>query len=335
MPGLVRVSLTTALVVAGVGLFSSCGGILGIDDLVFDLAGTGGAGGEGGMVTSSGGGSTGGAGGAGGFGGVAGGGGSTGGAGGFGGATGGAGGIAGGLVDATLVARYFMDEAASGKVPLKLKDSSPSPVDLNIHYEGQAHWTSHPSGRGLELDVVSSNAGAWASTNANKLAIAIDGTTTATIEVVAELHDVDAADSRLVHFGSANTSFFCLESETIGSVQLDKTGGDGHAFKFMVDHLTLGRAVYHLVYDSSHVMLKERVKLYVNGLKYSGTPSVAVQQNETIDLPVPGYLAIGNRPSGSRSIDGVIYYVAIYSGALTKAQVQHNAMVLVLDDDGP
>ncbi len=328
-----RNGVTLAHAVVGLGLIASCGGILGIDDLAFDLASTGGAGGAG---TSSGGGVTGGAGGAGGFGGAtAGAGGAGGGVTGGAGGAGGVGGMPGDLINTTLVARYFMDEAAMGTAPSLLHDAAPKAVDLPIIYAGQAHWVSKPSGRGLELSVVSGAAGAWKTINSTKLSTKLDGSTTATIEVVAELHDVDSADSRIVHFGSSDTSFFCLESESIGSIQLDKTGGDSHAFKFIVDHLSLGRAVYHLVYDSSQMSLGDRVKLYVNGLKYSGTASTAVQQNETIDIPAPGYLAIGNRPSGARAIDGIIYYVAIYSGALQAPQVKHNAMVLELDDDGP
>jgi hypothetical protein len=112
----------------------------------------------------------------------------------------------------------------------------------------------------------------------------------------------------------------------------------GTVAEWSVDLLSLGRVVAHIVLDTTLATATERVRLYVNGSD-QGAPGVLsnpplLNAETELIAPTDSY-ALGNRTIGGRSFQGTLYYCAMYSTALTPAEVQQNAAVLMMDDDSP
>ncbi len=55
----------------------------------------------------------------------------------------------------------------------------------------------------------------------------------------------------------------------------------------------------------------------------------------TLDLAEGRHLVLGNRELGGRSYSGAMYYAALYAKALTAAEIEQNAVALLISDDGP
>jgi hypothetical protein len=83
------------------------------------------------------------------------------------------------------------------------------------------------------------------------------------------------------------------------------------------------------------------VKFYVNGSRtLTLSPNENLVMNTSIDLGTGKYYCIGNRyqtenDGSGRSIQGTIYYSAIYKTPLTAEQVLNNTAVLLVSDDTP
>jgi hypothetical protein len=162
----------------------------------------------------------------------------------------------------------------------------------------------------------------------------LNGSTTGTIEVVADVNDSHPSASRLVHVGVDQTSFFSLEVQTQTTLQWDLNGLNQTTI-WQVDHDALNRAVFHLVFDSTQPNASDRAMLYVNGMPATVDMALPVLLNDTIQPPTDGVFAVGNREIGTRTIQGSIYYAAIYDSAFTPAEVAQNHQLLIVDDDGP
>ena len=236
-------------------------------------------------------------------------------------------------VPATLLARYWMEEASSGQAPTQLLDDQASPLNLPITYDlTNPTYTSLPTGRGWESTTTNNAGRATTLVDGTKLQTTLNGATAATIELVLKMDALNASQSRIFHIGDgsesgyltlsspdANTLFFYTLGTTLRG-QWDP-GFDGT------------RAVFHLVYDSSEPTAGDRVRLYKNGTLLTSTGGTAPPLNETISIPNGKYFAIANREIGVRSFDGAIYYAALYDGALTASEVStKQAALLVLDD---
>ena len=72
---------------------------------------------------------------------------------------------------------------------------------------------------------------------------------------------------------------------------------------------------------------------YVNGSRLQTIYSSGLDPNEALNLQTMRHFVVGNREIGGRSIEGMIYYAAIYNVALTPAQVLQNAQLLLVNDD--
>jgi hypothetical protein len=269
--------------------------------------------------------------------------------GGQGGGTGGSGNAGGGtvtpqphpgtLTDRGLVARYFLDEAASGQTVTTVVDAAPNPVDLTLVYVNDVDgehlgYTEDANGnRGLAFDEASRDDRASVAIDGTKLHTMIDGGTTITFEVVAEVLDTNSSSSRLSHFGFDQDHTLSFETHVLtrltGSVNDDTTG------RVALYHPDVGRGVFHMVVDTAASGPAERTIIYVNGGAYPNLEGDAPVEGAPLDLMMDRHYVIGNREVGERSIQGAIYYSALYNVALTPIEVAQNAALLLIDDDAP
>lgn len=236
------------------------------------------------------------------------------------------------LVNDGLVGRYFIDEAASGKVPTSLADAASSPQAIPIIY-GASSFTEVAGNRGL----------AWqASGGTGKLEIGLGGTkylnafnpaTRVTIEVVAQIANAGGAgsESQIAGLRGSNPDFMLT---ALGSTDLRffrPFGNNGATWSGVNQGQ---RMVLHLVYDSNE-SAEERIQLYKNGTLVPKTASSPPQPGQAVGLGGSDKLIFGNAPNQDRSIQGTIFYVAYYNAAFDAGKVANNAMRLIVDDDGP
>ena len=234
---------------------------------------------------------------------------------------------------ATLLARYWMEEAASGQAPTQLLDDQTSPLNLPITYDGANYsYTAPATGRGWTSTTTNNQGRATTLVDGTKIQTTLNGATAASIEVVLAIDALSTSSIRIFHIGDASDSgYFTLSSPnatTLYFYSLGTTlrgqwnpGFDGT------------RAVFHLVYDSSEPTAGDRVRLYKNGTLLTSTGGTAPPLNETLSIPNGKYFAIANRELCCRSFDGAIYYAAVYDGALTAAEASTKATALLVLDD--
>jgi hypothetical protein len=267
----------------------------------------------------------------------------------------------GNLVDDGLVARYYLDEAASGQQPSEALDAASDPVHLTIRYsnanEGGAGGGGSGPGtggmapaatyiedgeghRGLHFPAAEMTDVAYTKIAGTKFTADLNTKKTATYEVVADIVAVSSSLSRLSHIGTGTGHTLSLETDSPSLIQFTLNDDHGHYASTQLGQL--GRAVYHAVLDIEATDPKHRVKFYVNGSRIlTLSPNENLDMNTTIELDPAAYYCIGNRyeidedDGRGRSIQGTIYYSAIYKTPFTADQVLHNTAVLLVSDDTP
>jgi hypothetical protein len=160
----------------------------------------------------------------------------------------------------------------------------------------------------------------------------LEGTTRATIEVVARVTAVTSTYSRFVHIGAGDEGGrFTLAANTLGSVAFRFVGG---ALGWSVADLSASdRVVLHVVLNTE-AAASERLVLYVDGVAQPH-PGWTVAQGAQILLSTNRQLALGNRADGGRSFEGTLYYAAIYTAPLSASVIARHAQILSVDDDAP
>ncbi len=329
-----RSRAVAAVAVAVVGL-AACNSLWGVDDLQFGGSpgtSTGGSGGLGGSTGSAGFGGSGGNGGTAGGGGVVG-----------GGGTGGHGGQPPVLTDRGLVVRYYLDEAASGQAPTEIHDGAVNPLDLTLSYAPELSFIEIAGNRGLQWTEASAEGRATVAVAGTKLLDTIHDSTMATAELVVAVENSVYFDRFLsVHLSNQPGDHFGLAlpfGATSISFHPYAWTGD-NAGEWTVALTTLGRVVIHVVIDTTLSAEADRTRLFVDGSAAAATtaPSttfVPLQAGATIDLGTNTIFTVGNKPGTSRSIQGTIFYVALYAAALTGAEIDNNGKVLIANDDHP
>lgn len=294
---------------------------------------SGGAGGQSIATSTSGGGDAGSVGGAAGHGMGS----SGGGTGAAGGGVGGTGGetTTSGLSDAGLVVRYWLDDAATLPSPTMIRDAAPSPLDLPLFADPAMTWVALPTGRGLSWSHAGSDGGAWSTVAGTKVEARIDGATAYTVEVVATVAEGQEFGARLTHMGSSTISRCSLKVYPSGLV-LDQLGSSTVGVwntDWPLSWSSPTRTVYHLVVDTDATLPGFRQRLFVDGAPVQANVQNPFTVGQKVALASGDVFGIGNRPSGSRSIRGAIYYVAIYDRPLALGEVVDHTVILTLSDD--
>ena len=239
-----------------------------------------------------------------------------------------------GFVDEGLLVRYFLDEADSGTDEPEVADASMvDPLPLDISYSGGLPFFTEVDGnRGLMWDAPGEDGGPRVEILGTKIQD-LDGLTEATIEVVVLLESVTEQASRLSHIGAGSGSDFTLSSSADDQVEFRLTGSTPGVWS--VPFSDGNPVVLTLLFDSEEGEGSDRVLLFVDGEPVAASEYQAPPQGTTISLAPAGRYSIGNRGNGSRSIEGVLFYAAMYTVALDETQVAHNAEILLDDDDTP
>ena len=238
------------------------------------------------------------------------------------------------LVSRGLVARYYLDEARITTTPTVVYDAGPLSFDLRVVRDGEQrpeffaavdqsgmYWNA-AGANGRVIEDLTENAAFHA---------ALDQTQTATLEAVAYLEDTANA-SRLIHVGGASELGWLMLGTTPGDIVFAWRGDELARWSTPGD-VPDNRAVITLVVDTT-LAAEDRLRLYVNNRRILG-PDDAPGLDAMLAVPLDRALALGNRSGGSGSPEGDLLYAAIYSVALTEAEIAINTESLRLSDDGP
>lgn len=247
------------------------------------------------------------------------------------------------LIDTGLLARYYIDEAASGTSPTSLVDASGNNYAINsINYDGTMAFTEDGSGnRGLVSSNVAGNHYALRNIDNTSDVIrdALVGNTKGTLEVVLTLVVGNSNGGRIfgINDRAGGNGQFTLKANHDGSTEIDVAfNGDNASTSYSIGTT---RCVIHVVYDSTQATQNDRMRVYKDGTLIAsvGTAlSVGLNQGHTLGSNLD--LILLNRNSGGsyqRSINGTVGYAAIYSVAFAGGDITNNSTDLLLDDDTP
>jgi hypothetical protein len=249
----------------------------------------------------------------------------------------GAGGAGGGtgaaaLADRELLVRYWIDEAASGTAVSELIDAAATPLPMPISYGGNVSFTETGGHRALDYAQAGADGYAAVPIDGSKLAV-LDGATQASMELVVQLTAATNLGTRILHIGDGSWSYFSLEANATNDIKVDWNNVDGDGIgTWPVDLAPLGRVVVHVVLDTDQAQPNDRIRFYLDGVLQIGNlapPSLG----DPTSLPAGLHLSLGNRPSGSRSMAGRLFYAALYRTALSDAEIAQNVAALLLSDD--
>lgn len=238
------------------------------------------------------------------------------------------------LRDDGLIARYFLAEAASGQDPTHARDAAEDPLDLSLSYAGDEDpaYVEQDGHRGLAWAAAGTEGVAFAPIAGTKVATALEGAESATLEAVFSLTASEPSASRIVHIGD-NSGVVAINLASVDPNEVFVRVGENNVGRFDFDFAAAGRVVVHAIYDSAQETHEERVRVFVDGQEVTLTSGSAAGSLEPITVPGGSELALGNRGSGSFSFGGTLYYAAIYTGVLdADAIAQHVAELTAVDD---
>lgn len=257
--------------------------------------------------------------------------------------------VTGRLVDCGLLARYFLDEAASGTRPVAALDAAPDPLHLPINYAGGLAYAELVGHRGLSFPTAAQSGGAFSAAAGTKL-FGLNGSTSGTVEAVLDYEEVTYLGTRVVHLGSDSAASFSLASAfdwAMGEPTIDQPTEVQIRAMFAPGAVTahydlalfeLGRVVLHGVIDTTQPEVDERMRLYLNGVQIpvrEYSDDLSPEQAASFTLSAQDSIGLGNRAIGERSPQGILYYGAYYAHPLDEAQINHNVAQLLADDDAP
>jgi hypothetical protein len=227
-----------------------------------------------------------------------------------------------GLQGDALVARYFINEAASGTEPLALLDSSSTGLDLSIGYEEEAHFGERAGNRGLFWDDWADSGAASGLIGGTAVGEALSRARQATIELVVA---VDEGPGTLLSISDGMSLVLTMDAVEVSWMAFVHSWSN-----FPVDG---SRRVLHLRVDTD---ANTPLELFTDAARLQSAGGNPVIPDDALP-PVSGSstLWLGNENDGSASIRGGILYLAIYGSALTKDQIEHNRDLLLVSDDGP
>jgi hypothetical protein len=184
---------------------------------------------------------------------------------------------------------------------------------------------------------VDSSGDARVAITATKVYTALHGSMTATVEAVVDVLAVDTGSygSPIVSIKASGASEgLVLQSSNPAELTLIWHGGANIA-TWAVPLSSSGRIVLHAVLDTTQASAPARTMLYVNGAPSALSGGQTPAQNATIDLTAATAFVVGSGVTSSLSIAGNIYYLAMYSSALSASEVAANAALLQGSDDAP
>jgi hypothetical protein len=237
------------------------------------------------------------------------------------------------IVDDGLVARYYIDEAAAGPGPGLLQDAAPDPLPLTILDDGgEPVFVEIAGSRALAWETLDASGRAAVTSTGTKLETMLQGSPSATIEVVVAIESPSSAGAVIFHFAD---SYFTLFMPRAAFVELQWKNGIVIG-RWQLALVSSERTVLHAVLDTTEDEADARVTLYAAGAPVrpaAGATPPAL--DETIDLAPSDTFVLGNADDDARSFRGRLHYAAVYASALSASDVMTNAAILEADDDSP
>ena len=237
---------------------------------------------------------------------------------------------------ATLLGRYWLNEAPSGQVPTTVLDDQASPLNLSVTYDANLAWTLDNGHRGLGSSVVHAGI-ASANAAATKYTTNLDGATQATFVTVMEWGAGNA--DRMAGFQESDGNrVFQLMTKSGGDIELRYRAQVEYTRMYWPGTWDDGvRRVFHVVYDSDDPTLNDRVRLYVDGVD-QGTPTLTSGNmpppSDGLDFSAATVeLAVTNESDLSNGLPGTVFYYAVYTGGMTDGEISTDAAALLADDD--
>lgn len=235
-----------------------------------------------------------------------------------------------GLVDRGALVRYFLDEGTTTG-PVR---SSQSPLDLLfIPASPSITPVSLSTGAGFDYPTLGSDDRICAPI-AGTAVETLEGGTTGTIEVVADMVEGHTSSSRLAAIGQLATDNwgFSVGFRTISRRLIFSMNGTTMLFGDW-SGMPTGRHVFTVVVDSTQALATDRLQLYIDGAPGPANDGIGLTPSQAIALGADAHLCIGNRANAGRGLLGQIYYAAYYSSALSAMEVGANAARLLVNDD--
>ena len=243
---------------------------------------------------------------------------------------------------ATLLGRYWFNEAPTGQAPATVVDDQASPVNLGVTYDTLA-WRLDAGHRGLGVPVAGrinnlQHAGiASATVEGTKYKTTLDDATSVTFVVVAEWEG--GWSDRMAGFTRPDGSrVLLLLTNASGVLEFRYDGTlSNPRFSWPGPWDDGVRRVFHLVYDSDDATLNDRVRLYVDGVD-QGTPTIisgAMPPNgDGLDFGFTDIQLVAlNEPDFTNGFPGSVFYMAVYDGEMTDAEITSDVTALLADDD--
>lgn len=239
------------------------------------------------------------------------------------------------LVDTGLLARWYVDEADTGKLVTSVLDSHPPTVDLVLLYEsGSPTYAEIDGNRGLSWPQVGLDGRAIVPIAGTKLLDDLGGAQQATFELVLGVKAVSGSTSRFLHFGTGNGSGdFVIGTDRMDLIEL--RWNDAATVRNFDAALTSDRQVLHVVVDTTQAAPEDRFRAYLDGSELVSQDMAAPVQGEGLPLQPSSSLVLGNRADGQRSFRGTLHYAAIYLAAFDASDIKANAEALLISDDAP
>jgi hypothetical protein len=250
----------------------------------------------------------------------------------------------------SLLARYWIDEAASGQSPTDLADAAAAPLDMPLVYAGSSPVWSDGSGgnRHLRYDGTdgTDTGGAVVDINGTKID-AIHGSTTASLEVKYAM-DSDVCttnDERIFGISDGDDSangWMALRVRQQRDTLQVRWAGVGTVGVYALGSGTPScpidsASTVHWVIDTTQAVAANRVKAYVDGTPATVTAidgSALPPLNATIDLGAgTRRMFLGRSHTPFRTFRGRIWYAALYQGVLNATEVATQAAAINACDD--
>jgi hypothetical protein len=243
------------------------------------------------------------------------------------------------LDDAALVVRYYLDEVAQGQPRGGVLDAASDALDLEHDWDPLLGYVEgHDANRGLQWQEAGAHGGPFAAVRDTKVEDALAGQTEATIEIVADVRDGMpdfSARIFMIGHGVADARLAFLVSHNPPRPYFRWRGSQDAAY-WEVDFAATGRAVFHVVLETTAAQADDRLRLYVDGVRATVADDEVSwpEHEEAINFAESSTLVLGNRVPGTgmRSFEGTLYYAALYAAALDEAQIAHHVSVLGHDD---
>lgn len=235
------------------------------------------------------------------------------------------------LTDDGLVARYFLNEAPNGTIPMVAVDSAEDQLMLPLDYgEKDMQFVQVSSNRGLSWAEVGVDAAPRASIEGTKFE-GLEGVTTLTFEAVATIFESSNSTSRIIHIGAGGATG-TVSFGTRGADQMQLGWNNSVVREWDVSAFQGTRHVLHVIIDTTAPNEASRARLLVDGIEIPPSTGATLQQDSAALVQNNTILALGNRDR-DRSFVGILFYAAIYGVPLDDDRVSEHVSRLLDSDD--